>query len=159
ATSTTTTSPTPTTTPQTFEDFSQAKNPFLPLVPTGTGTETGTGSTAPPSTGGTGTGDTTEPTAPPSGGTGSDTGSTPTRAPGGAANEPRPAQHIALLDVYELNGHTVANVEINGTVYQAVGPGDVFAGSYKVVSLSGTCGDFLFGDEPFHLCEGEEILK
>ena len=38
-------------------------------------------------------------------------------------------------------------------------PGEQFAGSYKVVSLEGTCGSFLFGDERFRLCKGEEVLK
>jgi hypothetical protein len=37
--------------------------------------------------------------------------------------------------------------------------GDTFATSYKVVSLNEPCGQFLFGDSPFQLCEGEETIK
>ena len=40
-----------------------------------------------------------------------------------------------------------------------VAAGQVFATSYKVVSLSGTCGQFLYGDSPFSLCEGEQVIK
>jgi hypothetical protein len=40
-----------------------------------------------------------------------------------------------------------------------VAAGQTFAGSYKVVSLSGTCGQFLYGDSPFPLCENEQITK
>jgi len=49
---------------------------------------------------------------------------------------------------------------VSGVVYQ-VREGDVFADSYQVVSLDqGTgCGEFLFGDSQFTLCEGQEILK
>ena len=40
-------------------------------------------------------------------------------------------------------------------------PGDSFATSYKVVSLSQAdkCGSFLYGDDAFQLCVGEELLK
>ena len=53
----------------------------------------------------------------------------------------------------------MADVRVNSTVYTQLAPGEVFAGSYKVVSLAGTCGSFLFGDERFRLCKGEEVLK
>jgi hypothetical protein len=64
-----------------------------------------------------------------------------------------------LLDVYQADGATVADVRVNSTVYSKLAPGEEFAGSYKVVSLDGTCGSFLFGDERFRLCKGEEVLK
>jgi hypothetical protein len=66
---------------------------------------------------------------------------------------------VALLDIYQLGGATVADVRVNSTVYTQLAPGEQFADSYKVVSLEGTCGSFLFGDERFRLCKGEEVLK
>ena len=71
----------------------------------------------------------------------------------------RASQRVALLDVYQVGGATVADVRVNSTVYTQLAPGEEFAGSYKVVSLEGTCGSFLFGDERFRLCKGEEVLK
>ena len=53
----------------------------------------------------------------------------------------------------------MADVRVNSTVYTQLAPGEEFAGSYKVVSLEGNCGSFLFGDERFRLCKGEEVLK
>ena len=161
--------------PETFEVFS-TKNPFTPLVGTsgggsgggtgGGGTTTGGGTvvTTPPTGGG------TTVTTPPSGsgtGTGTGTGTTggggttATTAPsaGGSGNEPRTAQRIALLDVYDKGGKRVANVRVNDTVYEAVAPGQQFATSFQLVSLDGSCGTFLFGDDRFRLCQGEEVLK
>ena len=137
---------------QTFEVFS-SKNPFTPLAgdqaggggsaPTG-GTGTGTGTT-----GGTGTGGT---------GTGGTTGTTPDGTAGGV--EPQRAQRVALLDVFTEGGQVKANVRVNTTVHK-VGVGDEFADRYKVLSLDGAseCGRFLFGDDSFRLCRGEQALK
>jgi hypothetical protein len=132
---------------ETFEVFG-SKNPFQPPngVPGGEGT---TASTTP--------GGTTETTIP--GGT---TGTTIPGTNGGASGsgtEPRVSQRVALLDVYQVGGVTVADVRVVSTVYTELAPGEEFAGSYKVVSLEGTCGSFLFGDERFRLCKGEEVLK
>lgn len=158
--------------PETFEVFS-TKNPFTPLVGTPGGGGTGGGGTTvttspggggtivttPPTGTGTGTGTTT-------GGTGTGTtgggGTTATTAPpttGGSATEPRTSQRIALLDVYDQGGKRVANVRVNNTVYEAVAPGQQFATSFQLVSLDGNCGTFLFGDDRFRLCQGEEVLK
>lgn len=153
--------------PETFEVFS-TKNPFTPLVgtggggggSTGGGTTTGGGTvvTTPPTGGGT-----TATTAPTGGGTSTGGGgTTATTAPagtGGAATEPRTSQRVALLDVYEQGGKQVANVRVNDTVYEAVAPGEKFATSFQLVSLNGSCGTFLFGDDRFRLCQGEEVLK
>jgi hypothetical protein len=160
---TTTTGVTPGPPPEeTFEVFS-TKNPFTPLVGgTGTGTGTGGGTvvTTPPATGG-GTTVTTPTTSPPSGG-----GSTVvTTAPptgggtGGGGTEPRVRTRVALLDVYADDGRRVANVRVNDTVYEAVAPGEEFATSFRLVSLDDTCGTFLYGDDRFRLCQGEEVLK
>jgi hypothetical protein len=147
ATTTTTARPAP---EETFEVFG-SKNPFQPpnAVPGTTPTDGSGGTTATTAPGG--TGGTTETTVP-DGGTGGGGAS-------GAGTEPRASQRVALLDVYQQNGATVADVRVNSTVYTQLAPGEEFAGSYQVVSLQGTCGSFLFGDERFRLCKGEEVLK
>ena len=158
---------------ETFEVFS-TKNPFTPLAPTGGGTTTGTQppttggggtttGTQPPITGGGGTTATTQP--PTTGGGGTTTGTQPPITGGGTtagtapATEPRASQRVALLDIYEEDGRRVANVRVNDTVYEGVGPGDEFAGSFRVVSLDDRCGTFLYGDDRFRVCQGEEVLK
>ena len=138
---------------ESFEVFN-TKNPFTPLVnPPGAGGTTGTtvagGTTGTTTAGGTTTG----------GGTTGTTAAGGGGASGGAATQPRQSQRVALLNVYQKNGKTVADVRVNDTVYTALVPGQTFATNYKVVSLSGNCGSFLFGDERFQLCEGEEVLK
>ena len=81
---------------------------------------------------------------------------TSTQAP---SNEPGPGTSVALLDVsQQADGTPQARVQVGSTVY-TVGEGDVFATSYRVVSLDDPCGQFLFGDAPFKLCEGEEVIK
>jgi hypothetical protein len=130
---------------ESFEVFT-TKNPFQPLqgaVGATSGASTSTGGAS--STGGTsGTS-----------GTSGTAGST-----GSAATAPRTTQRITLLDVFTEAGRTAANVRVNDTVYK-VTAGETFATSYKAVSISGSsaCGQFLFGDEPFQLCEGQETLK
>ena len=97
------------------------------------------------------------------------TGSTPTTAGGGGggsttttvtpSNEPGAGTSVALLAVtQQADGTPQARVQVGSTVY-TVGEGDVFATSYRVVSLNAPCGQFLFGDAPFKLCEGEEVIK
>jgi hypothetical protein len=67
---------------------------------------------------------------------------------------------VALLDVLRRDGRLVAQVRVNDTVY-TVGEGEVFADNYRVLSIDETneCGRFIFGDEQFRLCRGEETLK
>jgi hypothetical protein len=136
---------------ESFEVFN-TKNPFQPLInPAGAGGGGGgsTATTVPGgSTGSTGAGGTTETTVAGAGG-----------ASGGAATAPRRSQQVALLNVYTKGGKTVADVRVNDTVYTAVAPGQTFATNFQVVSLQGQCGTFLFGDERFQLCKGEEVLK
>jgi hypothetical protein len=55
-------------------------------------------------------------------------------------------------------GRVVTNMKVGSTVYK-VGIGDTFATSFKVVDLQSSCGTFLFGDNRFGLCAGQEILK
>jgi hypothetical protein len=140
----------PTTTPpgdiETFEVFS-SKNPFIPLAGDQSGGGAGTGGTTATTTGGTT-------------GTSPGTGGTATTTPVTGGVEPEPAQRIALLDVFTEGGEVRANVRVGTTVYK-VGVGDEFATRYKVLSLSASdeCGRFLFGDDAFRLCRGQQTTK
>jgi hypothetical protein len=73
-------------------------------------------------------------------------------APGGGSSQTIGGHTVVLDDIFTDNGVQKAQVEVDGTVY-TVAPGDSFASSYQLVSISGTCGDFLFGDQSFTLCE------
>jgi hypothetical protein len=92
-------------------------------------------------------------TTPPAGGT----APAPTEPPAGSP-EPSAGTTVALIDVFDQNGVTMARIQVGSTEY-TVAAGQTFAVSYKVVSLSGTCGQFLYGDSPFSLCENEQITK
>jgi hypothetical protein len=143
-----------TRTPATFDVFA-TKNPFEPVIIVTPSDGGGGGGGSTPTTGGGST-----PTTGGNGGTPTTGGNgqpTPTTAP--PSNEPGPGTSVALLDVFqEQDGTEMAKVQVGSTVY-TVGEGDVFATSYRVVSLSAPCGQFLFGDAPFQLCEGEEVIK
>lgn len=150
---------------ETFEVFT-TKNPFIPLSGagsgggagggtgsgggTGGGTGTGGGGTGGGSTGGGGTG----------GGSGGSSGSGGSGTGSGSSAEPSRSERVSLLEIFVEGGRTVANVRVNDTVYK-VGEGDAFASRYRVVSLSQAegCGRFLFGDDQFRLCRGEQVLK
>jgi hypothetical protein len=143
---TTTTKPSSRSTgsPATFDVFA-TKNPFEPVIIV-TPTTDNTGSTTPTSPGSTGTGP----------GTGPGGSTSTTTIP---SNEPAPGTSVALLDVFQsADGTPRAKVQVGSTVY-TVGEGAVFATSYRVVSLNAPCGQFLFGDAPFKLCVGEEVIK
>lgn len=137
---------------ETFEVFT-TKNPFTPLSGAGAGAALGGGSAA----GGSAAGGST------SGGTGGSGGATTATiaATGaGGSSEPTRSQRVALLDIFVESGQTVANVRVDDTVYK-VAEGEAFATRYRVVSLSTAegCGRFVFGDDQFRLCKGEEVLK
>jgi hypothetical protein len=82
----------------------------------------------------------------------------PTEPPPTGSPEPTTGTTVALLDVFDQGGVTMARIQVGSTQY-TVAAGQTFAVSYKVVSLSGTCGQFLYGDSPFSLCENEQITK
>lgn len=152
--------PNPTTTvpggapAETFEEFTD-KNPFAPLVETGApaaGTPASTpGGTVPPAV---------DDTVPAGGGEpgGEPVGTTLTTAPRPPARQP---DRVSLLEVFsDAGGQVVASVRVNDTSYQ-VAEGDEFATSYRVLDLDvrTRCGSFLFGDDRFSLCEGDEVRK
>ena len=132
ATATPTVVPTasPTGIPETI-DFFEGKDPFRPLVTAG-----GIGGT--PGPGG---------TPAPGGGPG------PSGGPSGGD-----AQRVTLLSISGSGSSRTASVLVDGQEY-TVSEGETFAGSYRVKSLTADCGTFVFGDEQFTLCEGQEVLK
>jgi hypothetical protein len=135
---------------ETFEVFT-TKNPFLPLR------SPGGGAPAPAAGGGaapTGAGAAT------AGGRGATTGGSSAPGGRGTSDEPRQGARVALQDVFVEGGRTMANVRVNDTVHK-VSAGQAFATNFKVMSLSAPdrCGRFLFGDDSFRLCKGEEVLK
>lgn len=138
-------------TPETFEVFT-AKNPFQPPTsPIGTGTPT----TSPP-----GTTVTTSPGTSPTGGTGGTGGSGTTPTSAMPAAEPRRGERLAMIEITQAGGRTLVDVRVGGTAYR-VGEGDEFASSYRVVSIdtATNCARFVFGDDQFRLCVGEEVIK
>jgi hypothetical protein len=68
------------------------------------------------------------------------------------------SQHVTLIGISGTGGNRTATVEVNSTAYD-VKEGDTFAGSYRVKDLTADCGTFVFGDETFTLCTGQEVLK
>ncbi len=154
-----TTTPAPPPPAETFEVFT-SKNPFKPLRSTASATaSSGSSTTRSGSTSAAaGSGSTAGSSATGNGTSASSTGTSTGTGSGGT--EPGRGERVSLLDVFTDKGRTVANVKVNDTVHK-VAVGEVFATSFKVVSLSQSdgCGRFLFGDDQFRLCEGEEVLK
>jgi hypothetical protein len=102
----------------------------------------GGGSQSPPPGGGS--------QSPPPGGGGSQTPS-PT-APGNGSSQNVGGSTVVLLDIFQRDGATHAQVEVDGTVYDVV-VGEQFAGGrFELRSVGGNCATFLFGDESFTLC-------
>ena len=133
------TSPSPTITSTTPPETGQAfegKDPFQPLVvavPAGSG-----GSPTP--------------------------GGTPTPTPTGSitgvngGNNSSSAVTVTLIDIRKTGGKLVATVDVNGKDYNA-SEGQTFANNFRVLSLSSSCGTFVFGDERFSLCIGQQVNK
>ena len=59
---------------------------------------------------------------------------------------------MVLLDTFTNGGGEVAQVEVDGKVY-SVSEGETFAqGQFELITISGDCATFLYGDEQFTLC-------
>ena len=71
---------------------------------------------------------------------------------------PDDAQRVTLLAINGSGANRTATVQVDSTEY-TVKEGETFAGSYRVKSLTSRCGTFVFGDEQFTLCVGQEVLK
>jgi hypothetical protein len=123
--------------------FFGGRDPFVPLVVA----EAGGGGGVPTEAGTAGT--------TPSGEV--PTGGSPVEeaAPGAEAQEQPGAtvggHQVTLVDI--VDGDTV-QVEVDGQT-STVNEGQQFAGNFELVSVSGNCARFLFGDESFSLCQGE----
>ncbi len=141
-----TTAPGEPTIPDGEFDTTAIRNPFEPAIviePARSGDVTPTEGTSP-----------IEPTTPTN-----ETNTTPTTPVTAApSQDPATGTSVAVVDVFDQAGTTVAVVQVGSTQY-TVAAGQVFATSYKVVALSGTCGQFMYGDSPFSLCKGEEVRK
>lgn len=84
------------------------------------------------------------------GGGGSQTPS-PT-APGNGSSLNVGGSTVVLLDIFQRDGATHVQVEVDGTVFDVV-VGEQFAnGRFELRSVGGNCATFLFGDESFTLC-------
>lgn len=147
---------------ETFEVFT-TKNPFMPLRTSVAATPASpTAAVAPLPTGAAVTATPVAVPAPAAAATATTAAPAPAQstATGGQATEPVRTTRVALLDVFAEGDRVVANVRVNDTVSK-VGAGDTFATNFKVVSLDSAdrCGRFLFGDDQFRLCKGEEVLK
>lgn len=73
-------------------------------------------------------------------------------------NNTSSAVTVSLLDIRKQSGKLVATVDVNGKDYNA-SEGQTFANNFSVVELSSSCGTFVFGDERFSLCIGQEVRK
>jgi len=99
------------------------------------------GSSPPPSDG------SSPPTSPPTSPT---TG--PTSVPSNGSSTVIGGHTVVLLDTFTHNGVQMAQVEVDGTVYN-VAEGDSFSGgTFELRDVAGNCATFLYGDESFTLC-------
>ena len=98
-------------------------------------------------------------TSPPPGGNGDGNGdgngtTTPSpTAPGGGSSQNVGGSTVVLLDVFQRDGATRVQVEVDGQVFD-VGIGETFGPNdqFELASVADNCATFLFGDERFTLC-------
>jgi hypothetical protein len=125
--------------------FFGGRDPFVPLVVAEAGGGGTTPTEAEPAVGG-------EPT-----GGEVPTGEEPVEpAPDGAEAQEQPGttvggRQVALIDIVDSD---TVQVSVDGETF-TVDEGEQFAGNFEVVSVSGNCARFVFGDEGFTLCQGE----
>jgi hypothetical protein len=75
-----------------------------------------------------------------------------------------PSGGTQTADATVVGGNNVSLIDINGDNVQVsvdgqthtVQPGDQFEGNFELVSVSGGCANFLYGDQSFTLCEAGE---
>lgn len=144
STTPTTTAPGQPTVPTGDFDTFVTRDPFEPVVQVGT-SDAGSTSGEAVATGGAAGGAAAA-------GTVAEPGKGGTSATGTSASS---GPSLTVVDVVAApDGTMQATVKVGSDQY-TVSPGQTFATSYKVVSLSGTCGQFLYGDSAFQLCEGQ----
>lgn len=64
---------------------------------------------------------------------------------------------VALVDVKTVDEAPLAVVRVD-TVELELAPGTTF-GRFGLLAIDGSCASFVYGDEAFSLCEGDQILK
>jgi hypothetical protein len=144
----TTTTPQLTSTSVTPSEAATAsgKDPFRPLVSTGTvSAATESGVTA------TGDGSVTSSTLAATGSTVAGAGAGTATTPGGGTSAER---QVALVSI---TGGT-AKVTVDGKAY-TVSEGETFASDYRATDINSECASFESGTTSFTLCEGEAVLK
>jgi hypothetical protein len=73
-------------------------------------------------------------------------------APSNGASTVVGGHTVVLLDTFTNNGVQMAQVEVDGTIYN-VAEGDSFSGgTFELRDVAGNCATFLYGDESFTLC-------
>jgi hypothetical protein len=83
---------------------------------------------------------------------GGGTGTPSPTVPGGGSSQVVGGSTVVLLDIFERDGVTHVQVEVDGAVFDVV-VGEQFAnGRFELRSVGGNCATFLFGDEQFTLC-------
>jgi hypothetical protein len=75
---------------------------------------------------------------------------TPT-TPSGGNSQDFTGKTIVLLDVFSRQGEDMAQVTVNSNLY-TVTVGQRFAQNFELVSVSGSCANFLHVEESFTLC-------
>jgi hypothetical protein len=64
---------------------------------------------------------------------------------------------VALIDVKTADDVSLAVVRVD-TEELELAEGTTF-GQFRLLTIDGSCASFVYGDESFSLCEGDEILK
>jgi hypothetical protein len=141
APTTTTPQPSNPSTSVTPSEVAAGKDPFRPLV------STGTASAAAASGDNSATSNTLAATGSTVAGAGAGTATTP----GGGSTAER---QVALVSI---SGGT-AKVTVDGRAY-TVSEGETFASDYRATDINAECANFESGTTSFTLCEGEAVLK
>lgn len=65
---------------------------------------------------------------------------------------------MSYVNLFGVNGVTTAQFRVGDATY-SVTPGQIFATSFELLTIDGRCSQLLFGDAPFTLCTGEQVMK
>jgi hypothetical protein len=118
------------------------RDPFSPIVGSPAVSSSPGGSTSPGGGGGGSVSPSVSPAGSPGGGGGG----------GGGGGSTTVGSHTVVLDdIFTSGGVQKVQVEVDGTVF-TVSEGQSFDDNFKLVSINGSCADFLFGDQSFTLC-------
>ncbi len=79
-------------------------------------------------------------------------------AAGPAAPAKSASTTVALVSVSTANGKQVTQTKVGDASFSPA-VGDVFAKTFKLVSIAGSCATYLNGDERFALCPGQTFQR